>query len=61
MDQEQTKRLSLERQFKLQSIIADVESATDFNNLKELTKTLALQLLLTQQFIADSNSFFNCK
>lgn len=48
------KHLSMERQFKLQTILSDIDNAQDISNLKVLTKELALQLLLTQQFVSDT-------
>lgn len=48
------KHLSMERQFKLQTILSDIDNAQDISNLKTLTKELALQLLLTQQFVSDT-------
>lgn len=48
------KHLSMERQFKLQTIFSDIDNAQDISILKTLTKELALQLLLTQQFVSDT-------
>lgn len=48
------KHLSIERQFKLQTILNDIDNAQDTATLKALTKELALQLLLTQQFVSDT-------
>lgn len=48
------KHLSMERQFKLQTIFSDIDNAQDINIVKTLTKELALQLLLTQQFVSDT-------
>lgn len=48
------KHLSMERQFKLQTILSDIDNAQDTATLKALTKELALHLLLTQQFVSDT-------
>lgn len=58
MHDELTQHLSLERQFKLKTILTDIDKASDIDTLRGLTKELALQLLLTQQFISDSCSVF---
>lgn len=54
MNDDYKKHLSMERQFKLQTIISDIENAKDMVVLKLLTKELTLQLLLTQQFVSDT-------